>query len=153
MAEPPRSRKQRREDTLSRLKRDEDTWVATADGEGGTPYLVPLSYLWEGETLLLSTLATNPTGRNLAATGLARLAIGPTRDVVMIEGTVEILEPAELPTATLEAFAEHCGFDPSKLKGAWRYYRVRPTLIQAWREANEIPGRDLMVDGAWLGDD
>jgi len=32
-------------DTLNRLERDVDAWVATADPENGTPYMVPLSFL------------------------------------------------------------------------------------------------------------
>jgi hypothetical protein len=31
-----------------------------------------------------------------------------------------------------------------------RFHRVLPERIQAWPEENEIKGRDLMADGAWL---
>ncbi|WP_405905100.1 pyridoxamine 5'-phosphate oxidase family protein [Streptomyces sp. NBC_00828] len=151
MTNPPaRTPKQRKQDTLNRLEHDEDTWVATADGDGGTPYLVPLSFLWDGETLLLATPAESPTGRNLRATGKARLGIGPTRDVVMIEGTVRTLEPVELPDGVGDAFAFKTGFDPRQLTTAYLYFSVTPQRVQAWREANEIAGRDLMRDGEWL---
>jgi hypothetical protein len=33
---PPRTRRQRKRDTLQRLERDVDAWVATADPGGGT---------------------------------------------------------------------------------------------------------------------
>lgn len=82
-APPPKERKQ---DTLDRLEKDTDAWVATADAESGTPYMVPLSFLWDGETLLVATPASSPTGRNLRATGRVRIGIGPTRDVVLVEG-------------------------------------------------------------------
>lgn len=59
--------------------------MSTADGAGETPYLIPLSFLWDGTTLLLATPAASPTGRNLRATGKVRLGIGPTRDVVLVE--------------------------------------------------------------------
>ena len=39
----------------------------------GAPYLVPLSYDWDGEALLMATPADSPTGRNLAATRAVRL--------------------------------------------------------------------------------
>lgn len=146
----PRPLGERIQDTLARLGADNDCWVATADAEGGA-YLVPLSFSFDGSTLLLATLLTNPTGRNLAASGRVRLGIGATRDVVMVEGTVETLLPADVPEAELERFAEHTGFDPRTLKGGWRYFRVTPVAVQAWREANEIPGRELMADGKWLG--
>ncbi|WP_238015665.1 pyridoxamine 5'-phosphate oxidase family protein [Dactylosporangium sp. AC04546] len=142
---PPRSLEQRRADTLRRLAHDEDAWVATADA-AGTPYLVPLSFLWDGETLLISTVATSPTARNLRAGGRVRLAAGPTRDVVLIQGTAG---PVEDLTAELgDAFAAKTGFDPRTLRD-YEYFRIRPQRIQAWREANELPGRDLMIEGEW----
>ena len=55
MTPPPRSPQQRRRDTLDRLERDVDAWVATAGAADGTPYLVPLSFLWDGATLLIAT--------------------------------------------------------------------------------------------------
>ncbi|RFC76987.1 pyridoxamine 5'-phosphate oxidase family protein [Streptomyces sp. AcE210] len=149
---PARTAKQRKQDTLERLERDEDVWVATADGEDATPYLVPLSFLWDGATLLLATPAASPTGRNLRATGRARLGVGPTRDVVMIEGTAQTLTAAELPDGVGDAFAEKTGFDPRTLTSEYLYFRVTPRRVQAWREANELAGRDLMREGEWIED-
>jgi hypothetical protein len=148
MNPPPRSQPQRVRDTLERLAHDVDAWVATADPASGIPYLVPLSFVWDGRTILLATPAGSPTGRNLATTGRARIGIGPTRDVVLVEGSVQTMEPAELSGAEGDTFAEKTGFDPRKLRG-YRYFRVTPVLVQAWREANELTGRDLMRDGAW----
>ncbi|WP_369174639.1 pyridoxamine 5'-phosphate oxidase family protein [Streptomyces sp. R28] len=151
MTRPPaRPAKQRKQDTLNRLEHDEDVWVATAEADGGVPYLVPLSYLWDGSTLLLATPSNSPTGRNLRTTGRARLGIGPTRDVVMIEGTVDTIAPAQLPEAVADRFAARTGFDPRQLSTPYLYFRVRPQRVQAWREANEIAGRELMRDGEWL---
>jgi hypothetical protein len=148
MNPPARTPKQRKQDTLDRLANDVDAWVATA--ESGTPYLVPLSFLWDGATLLVATPAASPTGRNLRSTGRARLGIGPTRDVVLIEGTVETLAPAELPDGVGDTFAVKAGFDPRQLTTAYLYFRIRPQRVQAWREVNELDGRDLMRDGRWL---
>ncbi|MFE6617848.1 pyridoxamine 5'-phosphate oxidase family protein [Streptomyces sp. NPDC057740] len=147
---PARPAEQRWKDTLHRLEHDEDVWVATADAGGGVPFLVPLSFLWDGSTLLLATPATSPTGRNLQATGRTRLGLGPTRDVVMIEGTVETIEPAGLSEEEGDRFAARTGFDPRRLSTPYLYFRVLPTRVQAWREANELAGRELMRDGKWL---
>lgn len=147
---PARPAKQRKQDTLDRLEHDEDVWVATAEVNGGVPYLVPLSYLWDGSTLLLATPANSPTGRNLRTTGRARLGVGPTRDVVMIEGTVDTIAPAQLPEEAADRFAARTGFDPRRLSTPYLYFRVRPQRVQAWREANELDGRELMRDGEWL---
>lgn len=144
-----RDPRQRKQDTLARLDHDVDLWVATADGPTGTPYLVPLSFLWDGIDLLISTPASSPTGRNLQATGKVRLGIGPTRDVVLVEGTVHALPADELPTGIGDEFATKTGFDPRQI-GGYLYFRIRPQRIQAWREADELTGRDLMRDGGWL---
>ena len=62
---------------------DADGWVATPDQGSGTPYLVPLSFLWDGTTLLVATPASSPTGRNLQANGKVRLGNGMTRSVTL----------------------------------------------------------------------
>jgi hypothetical protein len=147
---PARSLAQRLADTHRRLDEDIDAWVATAAGD--TPYLAPLSFLWDGETFLVATAEAGRTGRNLAATGKVRLGIGLVRDVVLVEGTVEsVLAPDDVPGDLGERFAAKTGFDPRAEGTPFRYFRIRPRRIQAWREANELDGRDLMRDGAWLG--
>jgi hypothetical protein len=146
----PRAKEQRKRDALERLEHDVDAWVATADGEGGTPYLVPLSFLWDGATLLLATPTASPTGRNLLATGRVRLGIEPTRDLVLIQGTTEATAAADVPAPVGYAFAARTGFDPRELATPYTYFRVTPHLVQAWREADELAGRELMRDGRWL---
>jgi nitroimidazol reductase NimA-like FMN-containing flavoprotein (pyridoxamine 5'-phosphate oxidase superfamily) len=64
----PRPGAQRRRDTEHRLTHDVDLWVATASAGTG-PYLVPLSFDWDGETLLLATAARSPTGRTWRPAG------------------------------------------------------------------------------------
>ena len=146
--EPPRTARQRKHDTLARLDRDIDAWVATAS-KNGDPYLVPLSYLWDGSSLTMATPEASPTGRNLQAAGRARLAIGPTRDVVLIEGTVETFSKETVPAEVADAFAAKL-WDARIDKTRYAYFRITPQRIQAWREENELAGRDLMQDGRWL---
>ncbi|HKA49982.1 MAG TPA: pyridoxamine 5'-phosphate oxidase family protein [Candidatus Dormibacteraeota bacterium] len=150
MVPPARNSEQRKQDALSRLEHDIDAWVATSDGGNGTPYLVPLSFLWDGHTLLLATPSSSPTSRNLQATGKVRLGIGPTRDVVLIEGTVEVLPAREIADEVGNAFAAKTGFDPRHLAGPYLYFRVQPQRLQTWREANELEDRELMRDGRWI---
>ncbi|MEU9376106.1 pyridoxamine 5'-phosphate oxidase family protein [Streptomyces sp. NPDC048255] len=149
MSTEPRSRAQRRRDTEHRLTHDIDVWVASAS-PGGTPYLLPLSFDWDGEAVLVATSADSPTGRNLAATRTARLALGLTRDVVMIEGDVEVLAIDALPRQVGDRFAVRAGFDPRSLTTPYRWFRIAPGRIQAWREENELTDRELMRDGRWL---
>ncbi|MER6302935.1 pyridoxamine 5'-phosphate oxidase family protein [Kitasatospora sp. NPDC001539] len=149
MTTEPRSRARRRHDTEQRLARDVDLWVASASPDG-LPYLVPLSFDWDGEALLLATPAGSPTGRNLAAARTARLALGPTRDVTVIDGHVEVLRIDALPAQTGDRFAARTGFDPRTSAGSYLWFRITPRRIQAWREADELRGRELMRDGRWL---
>ncbi len=74
MIADPRSRAPRRRDTEHRLTHDIDVWVASASADGA-PYLVPLSFDWEDEALLLATPTDSQTGRNLAATRAVRLGL------------------------------------------------------------------------------
>jgi Pyridoxamine 5'-phosphate oxidase len=144
-----RSRPERRRDTEHRLNHDIDVWVASASADGA-PYLVPLSFDWDDEALLVATPTNSPTGRNLAATRAARIALGHTRDVSMIEGGVEVLELDELPPERADRFAERAGFDPRDLTTPYRWFRIAPRRIQAWREVDELTDRELMRDGRWL---
>jgi Pyridoxamine 5'-phosphate oxidase len=147
----PRSRAQRRRDTEHRLTHDIDVWVASASADGA-PYLVPLSFDWDGEALLMATPTDSPTGRSLAATRAVRLGLGHTRDVSMIDGEVEVLEIDALPQQRGDRFAAHTGFDPRALATPYRWFRISPRRIQAWREVNELPDRELMRDGRWWSD-
>jgi hypothetical protein len=139
----------RRRDTERRLAGDVDVWVASTSADG-VPYLVPLSFDWDGHALLMATAADSPTGRNLAATGQVRLGLGHTRDVTMIDGDVEDLDIDALPPESGDRFVARTGFDPRTPDGGYRWFRVTPSRIQAWREADELPGRDLMRAGRWL---
>ncbi len=98
----------------------------------------------------MATPTDSPTGRNLAATRTVRLGLGHTRDVSMIEGEVEVLEIDALPQERGDRFVAHTGFDPRALATPYRWFRISPRRIQAWREVNEMPDRELMRDGRWL---
>ena len=53
MSADPRSRPWRRRETEHRLTHDKDVRVANALADGA-PHLVPLSFDWEGEALLMA---------------------------------------------------------------------------------------------------
>lgn len=111
MSVDPRSGADRRRDTEQRLSDDRDVWVATASVEGG-PYLVPLSFYWDGAALLLATPTASCTAVNLAATRTVRLGLGDTRDVIIIDADVLVLEIDELPDGLAKKYVAHTGWDP-----------------------------------------
>jgi hypothetical protein len=148
MIDQPRSRAQRRADTLAKLKSEVDLWVCSAD-ESGNAYLIPLSYYWDGRTLTIATPRASRTAVNLTRAGSARIALGHTRDVVIIEGPLETISIGT-DLALEAAHARAAGFDPGDEAEEYVYLRITPQSIQAWREANELSGRQLMREGKWL---
>ena len=140
-----RSLVERKRDALGLLEREVDAWVASA-GVDGAPYLMPLSFLWNGEWLYLSTAVGNPTARNLRANPVVQMTVGGLRDVVHIAGVADSAQPT---AAEAEAFAIKAGFDPRPLPN-YPFIRVRAVTIQAWREVGELKDRVLMRDGVWL---
>jgi hypothetical protein len=144
----PRPRSQRRTDVIAKLRGDVDLWVASSD-EAGDAYLVPLSFYWDDSALTIATPRASRTAKNLIRAGWARVALGPTRDVVIIEGSVQAI-PIGTDTRLEDAHARAAGFDPRTLADEYVYIRITPHEIQAWREANELAGRQLMRGGKWL---
>lgn len=149
MPEPPRSTAQRQEGARELLRREVDAWVASADADGRA-YLVPLSYCWDGARLVLATPARSRTARNLRRAGWARVAIGPPRDVVMVEGPLTFTSSAEIDAATAQAHAAATGFDARGESPPYVYIALTPERIQTWRSNAELAGRDILRDGAWV---
>ncbi|XVV14641.1 pyridoxamine 5'-phosphate oxidase family protein [Actinoplanes sp. CA-131856] len=149
MAEKPRSPAERKADVLAKLAAPvADAWVATADGD--EPYLVPLTIAWFEDRVLLATDTGSPTGRNLAAHGRARVALGGTRDVVLIDAVLEKAIPVAESGRAGEAYADQNDWDPRTAGDSYAFLVLRPERVQAWREVNELAGRTLMRDGVWL---
>jgi hypothetical protein len=145
----PRSRAHRKADTLAKLTAEAaDVWVASAAGD--EPYLVPLSMAWLDERIVIALAASSRTARNITARGAARLALGITRDVVMIDALLDRVAPLTGDDALADGYAAQSDWDPREAGGDYMYMVLRPHRIQAWRENNEIPGRTLMRNGTWL---
>ena len=146
-----RPRDQRVKDTLELLQTEVDVWIATASATG-RPYLVPLSFYWSGEAVIVTTQRSSRTARNFAGTGRARAAIGQTRgEVVVIDARVEEIPVGE--NVELEdAYVRATDFDPRPWNVGYTFFRLIPERIQAWRgdDAEELRDKDLMRDGVFL---
>jgi hypothetical protein len=151
MASAPRTGPQRKTDALAKLAAAEaDVWVASAASDG-TAHLVPLSLAWDGEHVVLALEAESATARNITASGRARLALGPTRDVVMIDAALDSVVPvADAPPHVADGYAQQADWDPRARPDGYLFMLLTPRRIQAWREANELAGRTLMREGAWV---
>jgi hypothetical protein len=146
--EPLRSRAQRKADALAKLRGEVDLWVASAD-KSGRAHLIPLPTTGTGRRCPWRPPVTAGPRINLARAGWARVAVGSTRDVVIVEGPVEQI-PIGADRALEDAHARATGFDPRELAEEYVYLRITPDSVQAWRESNELPGRRLMRGGVWL---
>jgi hypothetical protein len=125
-----------------------DVWVATASSKGA-PHLVPVSLAWVDERAVIAVEGRSMTARNLTSSGVARLAVGSTRDVVMIDASLERVVDSDADGPLGEAYVEQADWDP-RLSTGYVFLVLRPVRLQAWREANEMTGRTLMRDGTWL---
>jgi len=132
-----------------RLTHDVDVWVASASADGA-PYLVPLSFDWGGEALLMATPTDSPTGRNLASTRTVRLGLGWHPRRVHDRGRRRGSRDRRAAAGAGDRFAAHAGFHPRALATPYRWFRITPRRIRAWHEVNELPDRELMRDGRWL---
>jgi hypothetical protein len=150
MAKTPRSASARLADTIARLEaRDADTWVATASPLGA-PHMIPLSFAWHGERILLATPASTLTIRNLEATRRARLGFGDSRDVVLMDVELEfVVEAGRAPADLAEAYLRQAGWDPRASNSGYSIVALRPVRILAWNGEHEWEGRILMEGGAW----
>ena len=145
----PRDPEVRKSDTLALLATPAiDVWVATAS-PAGVPHLVPVSLAWVADRVVIAVPEASVTAGNLRIVGRARLGVGPTRDVAMIDVAVERAVPVADDDSLGEAYASQADWDPRRSEG-YVFFVLRPLRLQAWRESNEIAGRTLMRDGTWL---
>lgn len=126
-----------------------DVWVATADTQCH-PHLVPLSLGWDGENVVVATETGSLTARNLNATNVARLAVGDTRDVNLIDATVSSIGIDELDPTVAKDFATRNDWDPRNSGEAWAWFIMKPVRVLAWENEAELEGRTIMKQSQWL---
>lgn len=139
-----RSREQRIADSLALLAQGGDAWLATAGADG--PHLVPLTLAWDddaGEVVFCTEKASRSV-RNIEACPEVRVAVGQTRDVLLMRGTARVADDA----ATAALYKAKADWDPGG-DPAFVYLRFLPVVADAWREVDEMAGRRIMVDGVW----
>jgi|tagenome__1003787_1003787.scaffolds.fasta_scaffold20939347_2 hypothetical protein len=148
-SEGARDRATRKADALAMLVTPAvDVWVASASPKGA-PHLVPVSLAWVDERAVIAVENRSITAHNLSATGTARLAVGATRDVVIMDAVLERAVEVGADDRLGSGYAAQADWDP-RLSSGYVFFVLRPVRVQAWREADEIAGRTLMRDGTWL---
>jgi len=90
-----------------RLRAELMMWLSTVRPDG-RPHLVPVWFLWDGETILIFSQPNQQKLRNLQHNPNVVVALdtaGQGDDVVMIEGKAELLNDPGV-SASLPAYAE-----------------------------------------------
>lgn len=142
-----RDAKTRKADVMAALEKQGQYWLATADG--GRPHAIGVSAWWDQRDLVVTTLGTSRTARNMEAGRSVVLAHGDPSDAVVVQAEVVEIIPAAAAGEVARGFKAAMGWEPGETSG-WTFFRLRPTRIQAFRGYDEIEGRDVMKDGRWL---
>ncbi len=125
-------------------------WVASASSSGAV-HLVPVSHTWNGNQIILATEPESRTVANVTTNPRVRLALGETRDVVMIDAVLaEAVPKAAAPAVLADGYAAQAGWDPQADGSDYVYLVFAPKRIQVWREAEELAGRTIMRNGTWV---
>jgi hypothetical protein len=138
----------RKKDALAVLEKQGHYWLASAE-VGGRPHVIGVSGLWDGSQIIVTTLGTSRTARNMAMSPEVTLAAGDPSDAVVIQATViDSAAVADSPDLA-DKWKQVMGWDPREM-GGWMFFRLRPTRIQAFRGYDEIEGRDVMLRSRWV---
>ena len=107
-----------------------------------------MTHTWNGGQVVLATGPTSHARSNMTANPRARLALGESRDVVMIDAVlVEAVPASEAPAPLAEGYAVQAGWDPRTDPSNYVYLVLGPERIQVWREARTRPGAPSCVAG------
>ena len=139
----------RKADVLASLEGQHSMWLASADS-AGRPHLIAVSAWWDGNDLVMTTVAASRTAKNLTPGQEVRLAGGTPADAMVVDARVIETQAAEEAPDVAEGFAKAMGWDPREVGAGWAFFRLRPSRIQAYRGYEELEGRDVMRDSRWL---
>jgi hypothetical protein len=145
----PRTVKARKADVLAALEGQKDLWIATAD-RGGRPHMIALSAWWDGSGVVIATVGTSRTARNLSDNPTARLALGAPDDVTVIDARVADRRSVSDSPDLAGGFAAAVGWDPREVGEGWMFFRLEPVRVQAYKGYDELEGRDVMRNSRWL---
>jgi Pyridoxamine 5'-phosphate oxidase len=143
-----RSVEQRKKDVLAALEKQGHYWLCTAE-VGGRPHVIGVSGLWDGSQIIVTTLGTSRTARNMEMNPQVVLAGGDPSDAIVIQAGVIESTPVEDSHQLADEWKAAMGWDPREMD-SWVFFRLRPTRIQAFRGYEEIQGRDVMIRSRWV---
>ena len=143
-----RSSNERKADALAKLEAIEaNVWVASGSPTGAV-HLIPMTHTWNGTQVVLATEPMSRTVANVTANPRVRLALGETRDVVMIDAIfVEAVPKAEAPVALADAYSTQAGWDPRTDGDDYVFLLLRPSASRYGGKPKTLPGAPLCAAG------
>ncbi len=144
----PRPFDVRAKDASERLTTATQMWLAT--GGTGSPHLIPVAVVYDDGQLVTATFERSKTVANVSTVPRARVALGTTADVVMVDASVGLVPVARMDASTADRFAA-ISHDPRVMPG-FTYLRLTPRRIQVWNGFHEFGGRTVMQAGRWLSE-
>lgn len=134
MAEP-------RESIARSLRRETVVWLSSVRPDGA-PHVVPIWFVWDGESILVFSKPNAPKVRNLRADPRAMVAVGrpgPDFDVELVEVTAEIVpesSPGLLPDGFVGKYASlarRAGIAMDRFAATYSQpIRLHPTRWLGW---------------------
>ncbi len=126
----------------ARLRENVIAWLNTVRPDG-RPHSVPVWFLWDGTTVLIFSKPKNQKIVNIRHNPHVLLALDDTKDgedVVLLEGTAELVDDAGLAIATLPAYLakygtiiQQMGWSPESMAHDYsQAIRITPTRFQTF---------------------
>src|SRR5256885_15569405 len=131
----------RKKDVLAALEAQGHYWLVTAE-LGGRPHVIGVSGWWDDGQIVVATVGSSRTARNMAMNPLVKLAHGDPADAIVIDAQMIDSRAVEDSAAMAGGFAAAVGWDPRGGGGGGMVFRLRPGRIQAFRRYDEIGGPD-----------
>jgi general stress protein 26 len=97
---------------------------------------MPVWGLWWDGAYYFSSDPTSRKARNLAANAAVVVHLESGDDVVVLEGTAERVTDLAILTEFVDRYDAKYAFRPDTSDPEFAFYRVRPRVALAWREAD-----------------
>jgi pyridoxine/pyridoxamine 5'-phosphate oxidase len=122
-------------DVQDQLAAARNYWVATTRPDG-RPHVMPVWGLWWNEAFCFSSDPKSRKGRNLATNPAVVVHLESGDEAVILEGAAERITDPAILTEFAERYDAKYQFRPDISDPSFAFYRVRPRVAFAWREAD-----------------
>ena len=119
-----------------RLEKSRSYWICTARPDG-RPHSMPVWGSWVEGALYFGTGSDTRKAKNLAHNPNVSIHLESADDMVVFEGTVEVIDPTKFDKATVKRFdaiSRKKYKMPFTIMPGSVFYRVKPRVAWAWQE-------------------